>query len=136
MSFEIVKIIDFVETLIFALRATLKKGLEENASRHVIFFCAAALGRAPICNSIRVAYWGFPLYGEPLTTKVKKKMIVIHSIGFSSFGDSFLHEKMRWKTLYAPEKFPRAPEKRILKGIAESLEILKTNSLHLVPNNA
>ena len=34
--------------------------------------------------------------------------------------------------LHAPEKIPRAPEKRILKGIAESLEILKTNSLHLV----
>ena len=30
------------------------------------------------------------------------------------------------------KKFPRAPEKRIFKGIAESLEILKTNSLHLV----
>ena len=40
--------------------------------------------------------------------------------------------KMRWKTLFAPEKFPHAPEKRIFKGIAESLEILKTNSLHLV----
>ena len=39
---------------------------------------------------------------------------------------------MRWKTLFAPEKFPQAPEKRIVKGIAESLEILKTNSLHLV----
>ena len=34
MSFEIVKIIDFVETLIFALRATLKKVLEESASHH------------------------------------------------------------------------------------------------------
>ena len=59
-------------------------------------------------------------------------MIVIHSIGFSSFGDSFLHEKMRSKTLYASEKFPRAREKRILKRIAESLEILKTNSSPLV----
>ena len=92
MSFEIVKITDFVETLIFALRATLKKGLEESASHHVIFFYAAALERAPICNSIRIAYWGSPLYGEPLKRKVNKKMIVIHSIGFSSFGDSFLHE--------------------------------------------
>ena len=34
--------------------------------------------------------------------------------------------------MYAPEKFPRALEKRILKRIAESLEILKINSLHLV----
>ena len=60
MSFEVVTITDFVETLIFALRATLKKGLEESASHHVIFFCAAALGIAPICNSIRIAYWGSP----------------------------------------------------------------------------
>ena len=95
MSFEVVRITDFVETLIFALRATLKKGLEESASHHVIFFCAAALERAPICNSIRIAYWGSPLYGEPLQGKVNKKMILMHSIGFSSFGDSFLHEKMR-----------------------------------------
>ena len=101
MSFEVVKITDFVETLIFALRATLKKGLEESASHHVIFFCAAALGRASICNSIRTAHWGSPLYGEPLKKKVKKKMMVMHSIGFSSFGDSFLHEKMRYETLYA-----------------------------------
>ena len=36
MSFEVVKITDFVETLIFALRATLKKGLEKSASHHVI----------------------------------------------------------------------------------------------------
>ena len=41
-------------------------------------------------------------------------------------------KKMLWKTLFALEKFPRVPEKRIFKGIAESLEILKTNSLHLV----
>ena len=72
MSFEVVRITDFVETLIFALRATLKKGLEESASHHVIFFCAAALGRAPICNSIRIAYWGSPLYGEPLKRQVNK----------------------------------------------------------------
>ena len=58
-------------------------------------------------------------------------MIVIHSIGFSSFGDSFLHEKMRWKTLDAREKFPRA-QKQVLRGIVESMEILKTNSLQLV----
>ena len=44
MSFEVVKIADFVETLIFALRVTSEKGLEESASHHVIFFCAAALG--------------------------------------------------------------------------------------------
>ena len=74
MSFEVVKITDFVETLIFALRATLKKGLEESASHHVIFFCAAALGRASICNSIRTAHWGSPLYGEPLKRKVNKKI--------------------------------------------------------------
>ena len=34
MSFE-AKITDFVETLIFALRATLKKWLEENASHYL-----------------------------------------------------------------------------------------------------
>ena len=95
MSFEVVQIIDFVEILIFALRATLKKELEESASHHVIFFCAAALGKAPICNSIRIAYWGSPLYGKPLKRKVNKKMMVMHSIGFSSFGDSFLHQKTR-----------------------------------------
>ena len=89
------RITHFVETLIFVLLATLKKELEESASDHVIFFCAAALGRAPICKSIRIAYWGSPLYGEPLKRKVNKKVMVMHSIGFSSFGNSFLHEIMR-----------------------------------------
>ena len=47
MSFEVVKITDFVETLIFALRATLKKGLEESASHHVILFLRCCARESP-----------------------------------------------------------------------------------------
>ena len=38
MSIKISKITDFVETLILALRATLKRELEESASHHVFSF--------------------------------------------------------------------------------------------------
>ena len=65
MSFEVVKITDFVETLIFALRATLKKGLEESASHHVIFFCAAALERTPICNLLELHIGALPYMESP-----------------------------------------------------------------------
>ena len=42
MSFEIAKITGFVETLIFALRVTLKRELEESALQPCVSFCAAA----------------------------------------------------------------------------------------------
>ena len=38
MSIKVSKITDFVETLILALRATLKRELEESASHHVFSF--------------------------------------------------------------------------------------------------
>ena len=44
MSFEVVKITDFAETLIFALRATLKKWLEENASHQVLLLHLSVAG--------------------------------------------------------------------------------------------
>ena len=42
MSTKVSKVTNFVETMILALRATLKRELEKSASHHVVFFCAAA----------------------------------------------------------------------------------------------
>ena len=62
---DVVKITDFVETLIFALRATLKKGLEESASHHVIFFCAAALGEPHSAILLELHIGAFPSIESP-----------------------------------------------------------------------